>query len=177
MILEGCNGDWAQKHYLPALVDKAARGDIELLAIDIVPYIQLKDRKVVISWQTAQERGTARYLSKLDIKDKEHYVTARNVDYVFVVAPDQYHCQIAGFWLERLTTEAKIFVEKPLDASISSALELKNKLGERDIVYAFDHYLARAQPFLQKQSEYLKKIGKITRIEFHILEPFGIPAH
>lgn len=177
VILEGCNGDWAQKRYLPALVERAAKGDIELLAVDIVPHIQLMDRKVAVSWQTAQEWGKAHYLSKLDVKDKVDYAGVRNVDYVFIVAPDHYHCEIAEFWLERLTAEGRIFIEKPLDASLRSALKLKSKVGKRDAICAFDHYLARASPFLEKRAEYLRRIGKIARIEFHILEPFGIPAN
>lgn len=172
VALEGCNGDWAQKHYLLSLAQKAKEGELELLAIDIVP--ELGDFAPEL-WHAAQAQNRAHYLNKSQYKEEYHQLT--DVDCVFIVAPDQFHCQIAEFWLSRLTPKGKIFIEKPLDASVQSALRLKEKIGKDKVIYAFDHYLARAEPFLRDKTKYLKRVGSIRKFEFHILEPFGIPPN
>lgn len=175
VILEGCNGDWAQKHYLPFLIDKAAKANIILYALDVQPTLKLSTPSIFSLWRTAQNKGSVCYLNKRgSIKP---YEIPDNVDYVFVATPDRTHCEVAEFWLERLSQHGKIFIEKPLDASIYRARVLKRKIGERHIIYGFNHYLARAYPFLQAKDVYLEKIGQIKKIEFHILESSGIPLN
>jgi predicted dehydrogenase len=176
IVLEGCNGEWSQKCYLPFLVNKAAEGKIQLWAIDIQPQVKLTAQNVAGLWQAAKSKGSACYLRKRS-GNIESYEIPTNIDYVFIVTPDQYHCEIAEFWRERLNTRGRIFIEKPLDASIEKAREFKSKIGETSIAYGFDHYLAKAHPFLRKRNGYLRKMGKINKIEFNILEPSGIPAN
>ncbi len=171
IILEGCNGEWAQERYLPLLAEKAANGDIELWAIDLNDEILLKNEKTQESWTIAQAHGKAHYLNKL--KDEQSYNKLSNGTYIFIVTPDRTHCQIAESWLERLAPNGKIFIEKPLDAFIDSARELKRKINgknKRDTVFVFDHYLARASPLIDNGGQYLKPLGKIKGVEFHILE-------
>lgn len=175
VVLEGCNGDWSQKRYLPFLAEKAKKGEIELWALDIEPQIRLSTSKVANLWRIDQNQNKAYYLDK--IQNKQSYERLSDASYVFVVTPDRSHCEIAEFWLERLSRHGKIFIEKPLDASIRRARELKRKIGERHIVYGFNHYLGRAYPFLQHKDVYLEKIGQIKKIEFHILESSGIPLN
>lgn len=171
VVLEGCNGNWARKRYLPLLTQKAAKNELELLAIDVVP--EAGDFAAEL-WHAAKDHNRVCYLNKSRYKEEYHRLT--EVDCVFIVAPDQFHCQIAEFWLLRLTPTGKIFIEKPLDGSVQPALRLKEKIGkDNKVIYAFDHYLARAEPFLRDKAKYLVRIGSIKRIEFHILEPFGIP--
>jgi len=172
VVLEGCNGNWARQHYLPFLAQKAEKGELELLAIDVVPE---PGDFATTSWNTAKAENRAYYLDKS--RYREEYYQLTEVDFVFIVVPDQFHCQIAEFWLSRLTPTGKIFIEKPLDASIQSALWLKEKIVKDMVIYAFDHYLAAAESFLRDKAKYLKRIGSIKRIEFHILEPFGIPPN
>lgn len=60
---------------------------------------------------------------------------------------------------------------------MGSAIKLKKKIeGKRgkEAVFAFDHYLARVYPFLHDKDYYLKEIGGVEKIEFHILEPSEI---
>lgn len=173
IVLEGCNGEWAQKWYFPCLLRKAANGAIELWAVDIDPEIRLNSPGSTTLWHVAQSKGKACYLDKT--RDKKTYQRLSNIDNVFVVTPDKYHCEIGKFWLERLIQKGRIFIEKPLDTSVKRAEELRNRANERNIVYCFDHYLARAYPFLKKKTSYLRQIGKITRIDFHILEDSRIP--
>lgn len=172
IILEGCNGEWAQKRYLPFLTEKMLKENFELWAIDIDPRIKLSDSKLVELWKTAQSKNKAHYLDK--IKNKKSYERLSDADYVFIVTPDRFHCEIAEFWLERLERHGKIFIEKPLDVSVHKARKLKEKIGDRDIVYGFNHYSSRVHTFLQNKTAYLKEIGQIKKIEFHILESYGI---
>jgi predicted dehydrogenase len=173
VVLEGCNSEWAQKCYLPLLVNKAAEGKIQLRAIDIQPQVKLAAQNVAGLWRDAKSKGNACYLRKSSGNIKPYEIPT-DIDYVFIVTADQYHCETAEFWLERLNMRGRIFIEKPLDASIEKARELKGKMGEADIAYGFDHYLAKAHPFLRKQNGCLGKIGKISKIEFNILESSDI---
>lgn len=176
IVLEGCNGEWAQKCYLPFLVGEAAKGNLELRAVDIEPRIRLSTCTATL-WKSAQSKGQAFYLNKS--RDKESYEKLTNVGHVFIVTPPRYHCDIAGFWLERLVPDGKIFIEKPLDVSVGAGLELGNRIDEerkKEVVFGFDHYLAKAYPFLRNSTSNIEKIGGETeRIEFHILEDSGIP--
>lgn len=176
VILEGCNGEWAQECYLPVLIRKAVGGKIELCAVDIEDKIELNNPEIERLWQVAQSNNRALYLNKS--KDIQRYNELSGADYVFIVTPDRFHCEIARFWLDGLTAEGKILIEKPLDACAGSALRLKEKIeGKKgkEAIFAFDHYLASTHPFLQNKASYLTKIGKIQRIKFHILEPAKIP--
>jgi len=61
IILEGCNGVWAQERYLPFLVEKAVKGEIELWAVDIEDSIKLGTSEVKKDWQVARSKNkTAR---------------------------------------------------------------------------------------------------------------------
>ena len=178
VILEGCNGEWAQERYLPVLIRKAAGGEIELWAVDIEDSIKLGTSEIEKDWQIARSKNRAYYLNK--DKDTQNYRGLSNADYIFIVTPDQTHCQVAEFWLERLNLKGKLFIEKPLDAYIKAALRLKEKIEgkrEKEAVFVFDHYLANTYPFLQNKASYLGEIGEIRKIEYNILEPFGIPQH
>ncbi len=176
-ILEGCNGDWAQKHYMPALIDKAAGGYIILWAIDVEENAKLSSSEIEQGWQIAEKQGTAFYINK--VKGFGDCQALFNAEFVFIVTPDQSHCETAKFWLDRLAPKGKIFIEKPLDVALGPARELQEALRTKteSAVFGFDHYLARAFPFLQKRDEYVCEIGEIERIECHILEPFGIPPN
>jgi predicted dehydrogenase len=173
VILEGCNGAWAQERYLPFLIKEAARGDIELWVVDMGNNIKLGSLQK--DWQVAQNKNRSYYLNKN--KDIKIYSELSNVKYVFIAAPDQFHSKIARYWLDGLAPEGIIFIEKPLDASMGAALKLKEKIEEKgeEAVFAFDHYLARARPFLHDKDYYLKEIGGVEKIEFYILEPSKIP--
>lgn len=175
VVLEGCNGEWAQKCYLPFLAQEAVQGNIELWAVDIEPQIKLAAPRVAALWQGAQGKGNAGYLDKT--RNKESYETTYNVNYVFIVTPNEYHCEVAEFWLSRLSTKGKIFIEKPLDASIKAAKQLEAKILNNNVIYGFDHYLAALHPFLRRVRSYLKKIGEPESLglEIKILENTVIP--
>ncbi len=175
VVLVGCNSDWAQQRYLPLLIDKANHGDITLWATDIQPEIELNTPGILSLWQAAKSRGRAVYLDMR--KSVASHEVPCDIDYVFIVTPDRCHCKVAEFWLSRLSTTGKVFIEKPLDASIQAAEQLKARLSDNNVVYGFDHYLASLYPFLRRQSQYLKKIGGIRSLEIRILEKNEIPPN
>jgi hypothetical protein len=105
---------------------------------------------------------------------------------VFVATPDALHCDAAKEWL---TSATNIYVEKPLDVSLSKTAELReliDKLAgdgqesdEEGPLSATDHYLMRAVPMLgadesgeldldARVSGHLQ--DKISFLEFHLLE-------
>ena len=165
VVLEGCNSDWARRSYLPVLLQEAIENRIELIAVDKIPESSITP---VDNWQSAIKQNKVRYINKELFKAE--YSAIENVRYVFIVTPDRTHCEIADFWLSRLATGGQIFIEKPLDASLEAAAALHMKKGTKDSVYAFDHYLARATPFLNKKNEYLREIGDIKKVECRVME-------
>lgn len=175
VILAGCNSDWAQERYLPFLIEKAVIGDITLWATDVQSKIKLNFPRSHSLWQTAKTKGKACYLDMT--KSKESREIPRNVDYVFIVTPDWCHCKVAEFWLNRLSTNGKVFIEKPLDASIDRAKQLQAKIPNKDVVYGFDHYLAALHPFLHRVRSYLGKIGGPESLAINILESDEIQQH
>lgn len=175
VVLEGCNGEWAQKCYLPFLIEKAKKGDIALWAIDIQPQLKLNSLDIISLWRIAEDKGRAHYLNA--DKGRKSLGIPRNIDYVFIVTPDRCHCEVAEFWLNWLSTTGKIFIEKPLDASIEVAEQLKAKILNKNVIYGFDHYLASLYPFLRREPQYLAKIGNIESLEVSILENNVIPPY
>lgn len=175
VVLAGCNGEWAQKRYLPFLLEKAITGDVTLWATDIQSEIKLSSISSRSLWRIAEGKGRAHYLNA--DKDMESLGIPRDIDYVFIVTPDQFHCKGAEFWLSQLSTTGKIFIEKPLDASIEVAEQLEAKILNKNVVYGFDHYLASLEPFLRCGPQYLARIGGIESLEINILENEVIPPH
>ncbi|MFO8101530.1 MAG: hypothetical protein R6U37_05100 [Dehalococcoidia bacterium] len=176
IILEGCNTEWAQLHYLPTLLESVQEGKTELLAIGIEPEIRLGDPYIKKLWHVLAHSRSVRYINK---NDRQHSDTS-DITHVFVVTPDRYHSSVASYWLDHIDPRGNIFVEKPLDVSVLSALALKEKIEreqKRNTVFAFDHYLARAWPFLRLKRECLREIGELKSIDFSILESSSIPPH
>jgi predicted dehydrogenase len=137
---------------MPVLLDAALAKRIELWAYDLYPmcYIQTENK--------ASPSGSL-----------------TDVDFVFVVTPDKAHCDVADFWLDRLSSTGAVFIEKPLDASLPRARQFHQRDQDRDRVYGFDHYLAVVAPFRQDRSTHLQRIGAIKRVDCRILEALSVP--
>jgi predicted dehydrogenase len=172
IILAGCNGYWAQKHYLPFLLEKAKNEEITLWATDIQEDVNLDIHSIFELWRVAENKGNARYLDMT--KRQNPQTLPQNIDYVFIVTPDRTHCEVAQIWLSRLNHNGKIFIEKPLDVSMEAAMRLKNNLGNSHLVYGFDHYLARLQPCLANLRSILRKNGELEGMEIKIIENLDI---
>jgi hypothetical protein len=97
VVLIGCNGEWAQKRYLPQLLKKASRGKCVLWGIDTKNDITLPLENILKRWQRAENRGQAHYLK---ITSEAGIGSIPPADCVFIVTPDRTHCQIAIQWLE-----------------------------------------------------------------------------
>lgn len=92
---------------------------------------------------------------------------------VFVVTPDDTHCDMAEAWLDRA---ANIIVEKPFDVDYERIRRLRRTLAQRRnaaAVWGFDHYLVRANQFV-RMKEYLgfdeHVEEQIHEFRFHMLE-------
>lgn len=92
---------------------------------------------------------------------------------VFIVTPDNTHCHEAATWLDRATN---IIIEKPFDVDPEPIRKLRLSLEEPGViaqVFGFDHYLVRANQFMQTR-EYLRFNQHLERqiheFRFHMLE-------
>jgi predicted dehydrogenase len=166
-------------HYLPTLLEVAKNGHIDLWAIDQQSREDLfkenTDKLPQDLWEKAEHRGTLHYLQKVEGEIGLDEVPP-DINYVFIVTHDKSHCDEAEKWLKHLNEGVTIFIEKPLDASLCKAKKLKRKIGKKEIIYCFDHYLAKIHTFLQSQKEFPEDIGRIKRIDFTLIDdPDGIP--
>ncbi|MBU7013004.1 MAG: hypothetical protein HXS46_20160 [Theionarchaea archaeon] len=158
-VLEGYLGDWAQKSYFKALVEKARQEKIELYAVDVKspPFAE------------PYKNGIYFVDKKLDVTQ---YDTIDNVDYVFTAAPHEFHCAIAEHWLKKgkLNKNGQIFIEKPLDSSVSNIEKLETIKGAKEKIIAIDHYIPKILPLIKELEENKKRYGKILKMRFNILE-------
>lgn len=158
VVLEGRNSMWSNSKYFPLLNTKTEEGNVELWSVDI------KD-------STEPLVDNAHYINKYTQINR--YFALSNINLVFVVTPPMFHIELAKFWLPKLAKDGKIFIEKPLDDSINKAEDFRNVITKKErqnMIYGFDHYLARAYPFLKDKARYINGIGGIEKIEFRILE-------
>ena len=92
---------------------------------------------------------------------------------VFVVTPDDTHCEMVEEWLDRALN---IIVEKPFDVDHERIRRLRRTLKDSPVlsnVWGFDHYLVRANQFVKMKGylgfdEHLE--GQIHEFRFHMLE-------
>jgi hypothetical protein len=172
IVIEGCNGEWAQQRYIPSLIVEAAKRNAELWAFDLKPEIKLPTSSLLSQWNSFQDKGKFCYQNKANSSKQPD--RPYQVDYVFVVTPDNSHTIVATSWIDRLAPKGKIFIEKPIDANLSRAEELRGI----ESVFSFDHYLARAYPFLtkinspssQKLIVILNKSARYRRLTFILLK-------
>lgn len=172
VVLEGCLGHWSKKSYVEFLRKKADENKIKLFAVDI------RDRR-------DDEIGLFEDKEFVNKKaDQVMYNEIKDVDFVFIVAPHEFHFDIAEHWLGgKLKENGKIFIEKPLDSSVARIEKLQKKYGKKinERILAVDHYIPKIDALLEKlrSSEDKKesecKYGKIKKIRFNLLESDPIP--
>lgn len=162
VVLEGCLGDWSRKSYIGTLAQKARESEIVLYAVDTK---DLKD------------------IERTDYEDPIHFVNKESnwaaynaidqVDFVFIVAPHEFHCKIAGHWLEKgkLKENGRIFIEKPLDSLPENVDGLTKKYGDvqRKII-AVDHYILKIPHLIRILTEKRGEFRRIKQIRIDILE-------
>lgn len=159
VVLEGCLGDWSRKSYIKPLAERARKGKIHLYAVDtrdIIDETELYEPPVI-------------FVNK---KDTAKYDSVDDIDFVFIVAPHEFHCEIAKHWLEKgkLNENGRIFIEKPLDSSGENIEELeKCKEAEKKII-AIDHYIPKIIPLIKELEGRSGKYGEIKKIRFDILQ-------
>jgi predicted dehydrogenase len=170
VVVAGCKGEWAQQQYLPYLLNKAVKGEIELWGVDRGDKYETDSQGIFSKkWAAAENCGRVRYLN---IADKHFNALIPNeIDLVFVLTPDDTHCSTAEFWFPRLSEEGKIYIEKPLDVKIEDAQRLFAQAGSTAKIFGFDHYLVRIRPLLKKINALAMANGGVKSLAIHILEP------
>ena len=168
VVLEGCLGDWSKKSYIEPLAERARLDTIELYAVDIRDIREDEDK-------AEYYKSPVIFVNRKLKEGKKEYDTIKDVDFVFVVAPHEFHCDIADHWLEegRLNKNGKIFIEKPLDSSVENIKELEEKYGEEELnrkIIAVDHYISKVLPLIEELEERKGKYGEIKKIRINILE-------
>ncbi len=158
-VLEGYLGDWGQKSYFKALVEKAHREKIELYNVDVKPPPFAEPYKNGIYFVDKKSDAT-------------QYNTIDNVDYVFIAAPHEFHCAIAEHWLKKgkLNKNGQIFIEKPLDSSVNNIERLETIKGAKEKIIAIDHYIPKILPLIKELEKNKEKYGKILKMRLNILE-------
>lgn len=168
VVLEGCLGDWSKKSYIEPLAERARQGTIELYAVDVRDIREGEDK-------AEYYESPVIFVDRKLKEGKKKYDTIENVDFVFVVAPHEFHCDIADHWLEkgRLNKNGKIFIEKPLDSSVENIKELEEKYGEKkldDRIIAVDHYIPKIIPLIKELKKTKENYGKIKKVRINLLE-------
>lgn len=172
IVLEGSNGSWAKKQYLPCLIAWLVNHQNDsLTAVDVVPFPDSFPPETQSGFDKLLVSGQFRYINKT--VNSNGYSDLTGKDVVFVVTPPSTHAGIIESWLPRLSQQGRIFAEKPIVDTWGDTLKLREiirQYNQPEKIFGFDHYLARVHPFLVKKTKYLKKIGKITSIPFDVLE-------
>lgn len=168
VVLEGCLGDWSKKSYIESLAERARLGKIELYAVDVRDIREDEDKAEYYKIPVI-------FVNRKSKEGKKKYNTIKDVDFVFVVAPHEFHCDIADYWLEegRLNKNGKIFIEKPLDSSVENIKELEEKYGEKELngkIIAVDHYVPKIIPLIKELKKTKENYGKIKKVRINLLE-------
>lgn len=176
VVLLGFKGDCAGRHYNKILIEMAREKKIDLIFADlgepknVLESLTLEETKKLI------KEGIIQYLDLQNPADIKKYKNLSNIDVVFIITPDITHCGI----VKDLVGKAKrIFIEKPLDSILRNVRLLEDYKDINKIVFLYDHYLGKFFDFQLKTDEWIKQkiIGKISKIEFRLLEPEIIPHH
>jgi predicted dehydrogenase len=181
VVLAGARSLWAQQQYLPVLLQAAISGQAELWATDVTPRFWLRRRlglrrsaRVTLQWLAAAILGRVHYLRFA--RDGSTLQSHPAADYVFIVAADPYHSRVARYWLDRLNPGGKIFIEKPLAATLAQGDEIKRALTDDETVFGFTHFLARVYPFLRTMKEQQANANPVRSLDISLLEQELVPA-
>lgn len=123
----------------------------------------IRDRIQSLGWQ---------YKDKSRMENPETELSALRPNALMIATPDVTHADLAMSWLRRgIPTLQKIYIEKPLDASIEKARELIESIRSDVQVYAFDHYRMRAHLSPTAITKILDHLGgDLENFEFYLLE-------
>ena len=148
LVIEGAGSVVAQ-YYLPALERLCQEGcHFGLTFVDDSRFWR-DDPDLVARMQLLRARMGrigATYLDKSEPADFMQW-SGLDPDALVIATPDRTHVEVALEWVRRSVPPRAIYIEKPLDVSVSRARDLLGVIGpENDVVRAFDHYRARLLP-------------------------------
>ena len=184
VLVEGFKGDccgqgpgsYIGTAYNYVLTRMALAGKIDLICTDLGEPKNIRGLpplKQTLAWI---RDGKIRYFDKNNLDDYKRYENLKDIDFAFIVTWNRTHSEIAKGLLGKAK---KIFVEKPLDVSLRSGYSLGEKQRDypENMVFGFDHYLAKVYPLLLEIKKSPELIGEVREVTFHVLEPIGIPTH
>jgi predicted dehydrogenase len=194
IVVEGC-GQWAAEQYFKALRDRVGPDDGVFFTYDstfgmdshpnLPARLHLETLQATLNRVKAiEEAGFACF----DVKDARFGGALRSpcrkrlpkyADVVFVVTPDDTHCQVAEFWLGRA---GQIFVEKPFDISARRIARFcaQARRYPQTKVCGLDHYFVRCNQAAARTPFFLEHLlpagpdglqGSINSFEFVMTEP------
>ncbi len=174
-------GSWVREQYARALKPYRLRGECGVFFVYDTGYAQRMGLGVEEAEQYNRytlsnvgefESWGATCIDLADESGREH-LKGLSPYAVFVVTPDNTHCDMVEEWLDRASN---IFVEKPFDIDHERIRRLHEKVNSGGLicdVWGFDHYLVRANQFV-KMKEHLgfdaHLGGKIHQFRFNMLE-------
>ena len=181
ILVEG-TGNVVQNNYGPALrIEKDKHKDqLSVIFTGLHAKPAKKDASTNQEmFVAALDDWDAGYIDKSTPEGKKAY-DSLDPDIVFIATPDTTHVQLAFKWFNANKKRRHIFIEKPVDASLSRAgtlqfyAEKETGPEHQDLdVHAIDHYLARFIPFRYPnvQKTLLRELGgSIESLSFHLLE-------
>lgn len=149
LLFEGV-GDVIAQYYFPALqkLPGRTRERLDISFADDSSYwgndAQLRAKMELIRGELTA--WGAAYIDKATESGRQQHKEARP-DSVIIATPDFTHARLAEPWVRRSEKPKRVFIEKPLDASVDAARRLMGTVAPYDpSVLAFDHYRARLLP-------------------------------
>jgi predicted dehydrogenase len=173
-------GMWVRERYAPALEPYRAAGKCGVFVLYDTSYAK-RDAQLsaevqasynAVTWENVRcfEQWGATCMDLADPKVGEK-VKGIAPHTVFVVTPDDTHCDMVEAWADRASN---IIVEKPFDVDPERIRHLRSHIDGTDCaVRGFDHYLVRANQFATVSESlgvdaYLQET--VRSFTFHMLE-------
>lgn len=148
-------GYCSKKNYMPVLYPLAKSREIELFVLDNIRIPKIDPGVTYLNINTDRSR-----------------IADLHPNVVFIVTPDETHCELAKQWLGRADI---IYIEKPFDASLEVAASFVADLSlcPNTEVRVTDHYLSKfpSEYILRNREELFAGIGSIIKIKTALLEP------
>jgi len=176
VVLLGFKGDCSGRFYNKVLIQMALEGKIRLTCVDFGKPKNVLGIPPQEEMEKLVKKKKVQYLNLENSNDIKKYSNLSDVDVVFIVVHDLNHCKCARDFLGKAK---RIFIDKPLDASLRNVRLIENFPKVEKIIFGYDHYLSKFYPFQIQTNKWLNQetVGKIKKIEFRLLETSTIPLH
>jgi len=176
IVLLGFKGDCCGRNYNRILIELALKRKIELICVDYGKPKNILGSPSLREMERLIKEKKVQYLDLGNPNDVKKYDNLSNIDVVFVVTYDINHCKCARDFLGKAR---RIFIEKPLDATLRNVRLIENFPRVEKIIFGYDHYLSKFYPFQIQINKWSDQgiVGKVQEIEFRLLESSIVPPY